>query len=426
MSMYEKIFFSFHENIKKGIYPPGSRLPSIRETAEQYGCNKITAQKAFERLKAEGLIENHVGRGSFVTYPRHSDPQQHGLYPFHSAYISEELFPMKEAGRIFEELFRTDGHLFDAGPMGGDPQLVQVLSGRYRVNPDSTFIISGAQQGLNLCSTLYNLDVSEHIVFEDPTYSGAISVFRPKHFVPLLEDGPDLEVLKRMVREKVRFFYVIPQVHNPTGITYSEQKMATITEYADAYDFFLIEDDYLSEFHDGPVQRFVDRAPHRTIYIKSLSKVTAPGIRLGFMSVPPELYREFIYGKYSADLGTSLLMQKFFTRFISSGLMDSHLERCRKLLKDRKKALGGIIGKYSFLRVHPGQSGYNIWVESEIPLPVPNPPWAKGENFSFSSRVKNSFRLSLLGMNDGDFENGIMYLDSLFRAYSQSETRPVY
>ncbi len=425
MSLYEAIFFSLRDDIEAGVFPPGSRLPSIRETAERFNCNKITVKKAFDRLKAEGLIENQVGRGSFVSYPRYSASQQYSVYPFHSARINGDFFPVAEAGELFTEMFRGEENVFAAGPMGGDPTLIQLLANRYKIDPEATVIISGAQQGLNLCSTLYDLDISRHIVFEDPTYSGAISVFRPKHFVPLLEDGPDLHILKQLVHEKVRFFYAIPQVHNPTGLSYSEEKMQAVAEYAEEHNFFIIEDDYLSEFTDQRIPRFVDRIPHKTIYIKSLSKLTAPGIRLGFMTVPPRFYRDFIYGKYTADIGTPLLMQRFITRFISSGMMDSHLEKCRRKLAERRTLVEEVLGRYAFLRFDPRQAGYNLWVQSEIPLAVPNPPWAKGENFSFSSQWKNSFRLSLLSLNDSDFRNGVKYLDSLFQGIEQSLSGPV-
>jgi len=143
------------------------------------------------------------------------------------------------------------------------------------------------------------------------------------------------------------------------------------------------------------------------------------------MTVPGAMYQDFIRGKFSADLGTSLLMQRFFVRFISSGLLDRHLQKCRTLLGSRKKTIESVIGKYPFLRIPAQQSGYNIWIESSIPLPGEHVPWAKGEHFSFSSRWTDSFRLSLLGMGDRDFQNGASYLDSLFQSCSRNSSRPV-
>ncbi len=425
MSLYEDIFHSLKDAIQKGTYAPGDRLPSIREVARQRNCNKLTVKKAFDMLKDHGLVENHVGRGSFVIFPEWSDASPGPVYAFHSAYICEELFPSAEAGEVFQEIFREERGLFAAGPVGGEPELVKALAQRYDVPPETTIIISGAQQGLNLCSTLYSVNVSESIVFEDPTYSGAISVFKPKHFVPLQSDGPDMESLRIVVAGRTRFFYVMPEVHNPTGISYSKEKMRKIAEYAEEYNFFIIEDDYLSEFLDERPLRFIDIAPKRTIYIKSLSKVTAPGIRLGFMTVPFGLYQKLLRSKYSADIGTTSLMQKFLTRFIRSGLMDQHLRTCRRTLVERKRRVMEVLQRYSFLEVPPGQHGYNLWLHTSVKPEISNPPWAEGKNFSFSAEFENAFRLSLLGMNERDFGRGVAYLDSLFESFNRPSSRPV-
>jgi len=425
MTLYEDIYYEIRQSIKDGRFSPGARLPSIRDIAEQRGCNKLTVKKAYDRLKANGYIENRVGSGSFVRYPENSTPESHRIYPFHSAYVSADLFPTREAADIMQDLFREEEGLFGSGPIGGEAELVQVLSERYRVPAATTLIISGAQQGLNLCSSLYNLKISEQMVFEDPTYSGAISVFKPTKFVPLLQDGPDLQVLEKLADEGARFFYTMPEVHNPTGISYSKEKIEQIAEIARDYDLILIEDDYLSEYLDRTPVRFVDLIPERTIYIKSLSKVTAPGIRLGFMTVPSDLYTQVLYKKYSADIGTTALMQKFLTRFIQSGRLDQHIVHCTRVLEQRKKRVTGILSKYSYLYLDWEQAGYNLWIRTEIPMEVSAPPWAEGKNFSFSPEMRTYFRLSLLGMDNESFEHGAAYLDSLFAAQHTGFQRPV-
>lgn len=425
MALYREIYNEIKAAIKARRFLPGARLPSIREIAEQRGCNKLTVKKAFDRLKADGFIEIRVGSGSFVRFPEGSNHENQRIYPFHSAYIASELFPTDAAAQIMEDLFREETGLFGAGPVGGEAELLQVLSERYRVPAETSLIISGAQQGLNLCSSLYNLKISEQLVFEDPTYSGAISVFKPRKFVPLLEDGPDLAVLRGVAAKGARFFYTMPEVHNPTGITYSEEKIHRVAEIAREFDLVLIEDDYLSEFIPNRLLRFVDLIPERTIYIKSLSKVSAPGIRLGFMTVPPELYQKVLYKKYSADIGTTALMQKFLTRFIQAGLLDEHIACCRAVLQQRKQQVLRIIGKYPFLHLNWKQAGYNLWLRTDLPLSIPNPPWAEGGNFSFSPQMRNFLRLSLLGMNDEHFAHGLAYLDSLFASMQAGFSRPV-
>src|SRR6056297_366046 len=425
MALYETIYDEIEEALETGRFSPGARLPSIRDIAAERGCNKLTVKRAFDRLKAEGFIENKVGSGSFVKYPEHTPPEKSRIYPFHSAYISADFFPTREAAGIMEDLFKEESGLFGAGPTGGEADLIQVLSERYRVPAATSLIISGAQQGLNLCSSLYNLKISEQMVFEDPTYSGAISVFKPKQFVPLQKDGPDLQVLKRKAAEGARFFYTMPEVHNPTGISYSKEKMEQIADLAGEYDLILIEDDYLSEFLPYRPIRFVDLIPERTIYIKGLSKITAPGIRLGFMTVPKDLYQKVLYRKYSADIGTTALMQKFLSRFIKEGVLDRHIRNCRRVMEQRRERICGIIEKYPYLHIDWEQAGYNLWVRTEISLHTPDPPWAEGKNFSLSPEMESYLRLSLMGIDDENFSHGAAFLDSLFASQRKGFAQPV-
>ncbi|HDQ13391.1 MAG TPA: PLP-dependent aminotransferase family protein, partial [Sediminispirochaeta sp.] len=380
MSLYRDIFTSIKEGIERGTYPPGSKLPSIRELAAERGCNKLTVKKAFDLLKESGLIENQVGRGSFVRYRQLDRREKAHVYSFHSAYIGEVFFPVEEAEEIFARLFRDEKGLFASAPVGGEAELIAALAERYRLPADRTIVISGAQQGLNLCGNLLDANVSRHMLFEDPTYSGAIRVFKPLHFVPLETDGPRIDALRRVLAEDIRFFYSMPQVHNPTGISYSKEKIETITELAKEHDLFIIEDDYLSEFLPQRALRFIDIIPERTIYIKSLSKISAPGIRLGFMTVPPRLYERLLANKYAADIGTASLMQKFLAKFIESGALDRHLDRCSQSLRDRKTRVMELLSRYPFLKMQGRQHGYNLWVGSELPLDYPDPPWAAGSN----------------------------------------------
>lgn len=155
MSLIETMVQSLRQAIEEGRYAPGDQLPSIRECAERWGCNKLTAKKAYDRLKAEGYIENSVGRGSFVKYPRRIESER-GLFPFQVASIGEDLFPLDAVRRLTGELFAEVGvSLFAAAPPGGNSRCLDALSSFYRTPRDRTVVISGAQQGLDLAGKLF-------------------------------------------------------------------------------------------------------------------------------------------------------------------------------------------------------------------------------------------------------------------------------
>ncbi|ADK82769.1 aminotransferase-like domain-containing protein [Sediminispirochaeta smaragdinae] len=430
MSLIETMVQSLRQAIEEGRYAPGDQLPSIRECAERWGCNKLTAKKAYDRLKAEGYIENSVGRGSFVKYPRRIESER-GLFPFQVASIGEDLFPLDAVRRLTGELFAEVGvSLFAAAPPGGNSRCLDALSSFYRTPRDRTVVISGAQQGLDLAGKLFSDSLSEVVLFEDPTYSGAVNLFRPKRFVPLLENGPDLDLLEKHAREGIEAFYAMPQIHNPTGISYTPEVMKRIAELATTYGFLIIEDDYLSEFlpsfFDDPPMRFLDLIPERTIYIKSLSKVTAPGIRIGILVAPGTLREDLLFSKFTADIGTSSFMQHLVASLVESGTLKESILINRKICEDRRRRLEILLARYPFLSFTAGRLGYNIWVTSTIDPSLPSAPWAGGENFSFDPASRYRFRLSFMGMSEERFVAGLKYLGGVFDALGNDGPKGIF
>jgi DNA-binding transcriptional MocR family regulator len=274
-------------------------------------------------------------------------------------------------------------------------------------------ILSGAQQGLDLTAKVFAARISEAALFEDPTYPGAVTLFRARNFVPMEEDGPRISALEKMLKNGIRLFYVMPSVHNPTGVSYSLEKKEAVVDLVRQFSVTLIEDDYQSEFASNGAPRFVDLIPEQTLYIKSLAQATFSGLRIGFMVVPGALFDKFRYAKYSADIASAGLMQKFFSAFLEGGHYDAHLAAVRRRIGRRKKRLGALLSGYPALSVPGGQSGCSLWVKSARPPDVSHPPWSTGDQFSFSSRFAHCFRVSFMNLADNRFEEGLDYLRSV-------------
>jgi 2-aminoadipate transaminase len=414
MALYTRIADTIEGRIRSGRYRPGEKIPSVRQTASEFGCNKLTVLKAFDRLKRDGFLENIIGSGSFVRFPEKIARGGH-VFDFRTAYISESFFPYLKAKKIFSDLFDTEKTgAFSSTPVEGDPELIRVLGETFRVPTERMLVISGAQQGLDLTAKVFAAPISDSILFEDPTYPGAISLFKAKHFIPLDEDGPDLDRLDRMLPGQIRLLYTMPTVHNPTGISYSMEKKRALGERAETYSLYIIEDDYLSEFQERSVPRFVDIFPERTIYIKSFSQTTVSGIRLGFMIVPEPLYEKFIYSKYTSDIFSAGLIQKFVMGFIRCGAYAKYVDRTRNRIVKRKKRLVDLIARYPRLTVSGLQSGYSLWVKADRPIELPQVPWTRGEVFSFSPDARSCFRISFMNMDDATFRKGIGFLKEIF------------
>jgi 2-aminoadipate transaminase len=430
MSLSDAIFQEFRDAIDEGRYQPGDQLPSIRELAETRNCNKLTVKKAYDKLKEAGYMENSVGRGSFVSFPRRIGSQE-GLFSFQVASIGADLFPLEEVRILTDKLFRDAGtSLFSAAPPGGDPRCLDALAQFYGMPADRTVIISGAQQGLNLAGRLFSGSVSESVLFEDPTYSGAVNLFRPRRFVPLGEDGPDLQLLETHAGEGIDAFYTMPQIHNPTGISYTSAVMEKIAELAGRYNFLIIEDDYLSEFlpyfFEKRPLRFLDLLPERTIHIKSISKVTAPGIRLGLLVAPESLKEELLFSKFTSDIGTSSFMQNLVRVMVETSLLEKSIRNNRLICGQRRVEMEKLLDRFPFLSYRKGLPGYNIWVKSGIDPAVAAMPWAGGENFSFDPLHRFYFRLSFMALSDSGFASGLEYLSGVLAGLQQSGHRGIY
>jgi DNA-binding transcriptional MocR family regulator len=417
MHRYASIAQSIREYILSGRFTPGEKIPSIREFAKDFECNKLTVHRAFEILKQEGLIENRVGSGSYVRYPEKVTTPQ-GVFDFHTDYLDESLFPYKKIQSIFNQLFENEkAHALAPTPAEGDGDLIRVLSQFFHVPVHQMVIISGAQQGLDLVAKVFAANVSESMLFEDPTYPGAISLFKARHFVALDGDGPNIAHLEeKLVHTPIQLFYTMPSVHNPTGMAYSQERKEAVAHLARRYGFYIIEDDFLSEFRQSSGSRFVDICPEKTIHVKSLSQTTVSGIRLGFMVVPEQLYDKFLYAKFSSDIASFGLMQRCMREFFKLGLYQKHLHKVARIIDDRKKKLLGLIGAFDHLSVSEQQAGYSLWVKSDRALRLSPVPWSVGEDFSFTPEARHFFRLSFMHMDHKTFKNGLEYLIRLWRS----------
>ncbi len=407
--LYQTIAEAIKARIDAGDYKPGEKIPPIRSLTKRFGVTKATVHKAFERLKQQGIIENRVGSGSYVRFPDkiHAAP---GAFDFRTDYLSEHFFPYLQAQTIFNALFDAEkAHALAPTPVEGDPELRQLLGRHYHLPAERTLIISGAQQGLDLVSKVFAANISESILFEDPTYPGAISLFRARHFVPLETDGPNLDQLDRRLSNQIRLFYTMPSVHNPTGISYSAEKKQALARRAQQHGFYIIEDDYLGELKPAP-SRLVDIAPDRTIHIKSFAQTTLAGIRLGLMVVPEDLLARFVFAKYSSDITSSGLLQKFMREFFKQGLYGRHIEKVRKHVDHRRNRLQTVIGLCQECAFDPGQAGYALWVRTTNHRQHLTSPWCRGEEFSFSPYFRAYARLAFMHMADEIFDQSLIYL----------------
>eukprot|EP00828_Plagiopyla_frontata_P008420 TRINITY_DN14195_c0_g1_i1.p3 TRINITY_DN14195_c0_g1~~TRINITY_DN14195_c0_g1_i1.p3 ORF type:complete len:229 (-),score=36.45 TRINITY_DN14195_c0_g1_i1:737-1423(-) len=158
--------------------------------------------------------------------------------------------------------------------------------------------------------------------------------------VEIKEDGIDLDRFEKLLQKnEIRCFYTMSYFQNPTGISYSLEKKKRILELANIYDFYIIEDDYLSELiYNSSIDyipfKWLDEY-NRVIYIKSFSKIFLPGIRLGYLVAPPKFKDVIENSKLNTDITTSSLMQRALEEYISSGKWKYNIEALNKEYNER-------------------------------------------------------------------------------------------
>ena len=223
----------------------------------------------------------------------------------------------------------TDGYL----------PLREFIAERYRkrlglpATADEIQIVNGSQQCLDLMAKIF-LNPGDRVGMERPGYLGAIeafSLYEPEFAaVPLDSEGPDPAAFQKMLKTgPVKFFYGIPNSQNPSGCTYSQDRRREIAECLQGTDTVFYEDDAFGElFFDNkarlPVKRYL---PYQSVISGSFSKITAPGMRIGWMYAPKEILTAFNTAKQAADLHSNFLCQQILARYLATNDLDAHIRK---------------------------------------------------------------------------------------------------
>lgn len=350
----------------------GEKLPPIRKLSEILKVNNITIVNCYKKLQSEGYAYQKMGSGTYAKrkevvqsfkgeYSReiknmiNSDKDE--IVDFTGESQNDIFFPIEEFKEVINRVLDRDG---------AEALLIQETLGYSRlrdtiknvfwkgnINPEEILILSGAQQGIDIAAKAI-LNINDNVVVEKPTYGGALSVFKWRRAnifeIPMKDDGIDIKCLEEVLKKnKIKCFYAMSYFHNPTGISYSRENKLNILELAEKYDFYIIEDDYLSEliYDDSLIHepfKTLDKN-NRVVYIRSFSKIFLPGIRLGYM-IYPEVFKDIMQSsKVNTDIATSTLMQRALELYIRDGYFEVHIDTLKNEYKKRYNIMKKLIQK---------------------------------------------------------------------------------
>lgn len=251
-------------------------------------------------------------------------------------------FPVAELRAAFDaELAENGAAAVQYSTTEGEPALREWVAERETANglptdPNQVLIVSGSQQALDLIAKAF-VEPGAPVLVESPTYLGALqafSAFGPDYRVVATDDeGFRPETVAAGALDGARFMYVMPNFQNPGGRTLTEACRRDIAARARSADFWLVEDDPYGElwYRTPPPPSLRMWAPERTIRLGSLSKILAPGLRLGYVVAPPQAIDLLVRLKQGTDLQTGTLTQRAAARVMRSGLLDEHLPRIRAI-----------------------------------------------------------------------------------------------
>jgi 2-aminoadipate transaminase len=307
-------------------------------------------------LRARGMTSSVIRELLKLT----QDPE---IISFAGGLPAPEVFPVAEieaaARRVLAEHATS---ALQYGATEGYLPLRELLvrhMARYgiEVGPANVLITSGAQQALDLVGKLF-VNSGDHVLTEEPTYVGALQAFTAYQAqyltVPIDDEGMCTDRLEEALRAGPKFLYVLPNFQNPGGVTLSLERRWRLVELASRHGTPIIEDDPYGQLryegrHLPPLVQ-IDAEHHGSarrgrsyrggvIYLGSLSKTLAPGLRVGWVVAPEEVVARLVQMKQGIDLHTSTFSQMVAYEVARGGFLDRHVRLVRQTYGARRDAM---------------------------------------------------------------------------------------
>jgi GntR family transcriptional regulator / MocR family aminotransferase len=346
--------------IRAGRLAPHARMPSTRVLATDLGVSRRLVVDAYSQLTAEGFLLSRHGSGTRVatveaaSAPEHVESARRHDVDFLPGSPDLGSFPRAawlralRAG-LAEISSESLGYVEPQGLPAARTAIADYLRRTRGVQADPRHIVlcSGATQAIALLSRALQGDELP-LAMEDPGFWLHRMILRHNGIEPLAipvnEDGIDVDAL---ADSGARTILSTPAHQSPTGVVLSAARRTALVEWARA-GHLVIEDDYDAEYRydRAPVGALQGLAPDRVIYLGSTSKTLAPGLRIGWLVLPPALVGAIRLSKGLADAGSSVMDQIAFARLLTSGGYDRHLRQMRRRYLSRRNALLAALGRH--------------------------------------------------------------------------------
>lgn len=455
------------DDIRRGRLKPGANLPSSRTLATSLNVHRNTVLAAYRELSAEGWIETTQGKGTFVSAampemntqraasrlrpniatrlgfdltPKTSlytplRPAAHGTIDLSAGKPDVRLLPTDIIARAYRRASRSaDKHLFDYGDPRGDERLRSALAtmlGAVRgvvANADEVLVTRGSQMALDVTARAL-FSPGDVVAIEALGYRPAWEAFGQTgaRLVPLPvdEEGLSIDALEGLVeRERVRAVYVTSHHQYPSTVLLSPARRLRLLELARTHRFAILEDDYDHEFHyDGrPVLPLAssDRSGV-VIYIGTLSKILAPGLRIGFVVAPAPLIERLASVRTFIDRQGDQAVERAIADLLEDGEVQRHARRMRRIYQERRDLLANALRKHleGALEFTVPSGGIAMWLRVAPEIDVDE--WVKraaergltvhgGRRYAFDGRPRPFLRVCFASLNEREIREAVTRL----------------
>jgi 2-aminoadipate transaminase len=297
------------------------------------------------------------------------------------------------------------------------------------VDADQVLITTGSQQGLDLVGKVL-IDPGSRVAVEHPTYLGALQAFAPyeAEFVAVEgdEDGPLPAALE--AARGARFVYLLPNFQNPSGRCVPAARRDALVDRAGELGLPIVEDNPYGDlwFDHPPPPPLSARAGDAAVYLGSFSKVLAPGLRLGYVVAPRQLYPKLLQAKQAADLHTPGFNQRVVHEVIKDGFLRDHVPTIRTRYRAQRDAMQAALERHmpAGCRWNKPVGGMFFWVElpkgidatALLPKAVDaGMAFVPGAAFYCRDAHENTLRLSFVTVAPAVIEQGIAALARVLR-----------
>ncbi|HJV48425.1 MAG TPA: PLP-dependent aminotransferase family protein [Geothrix sp.] len=382
--LYIRVAEAVVSSIRRGHAPRGQVLPGIRDLAAQLGVHRNTVLAAMRELEAQGWVGARPRSGFFVAeaLPEASTAQAQGrvseapgslgfdvpnhLRPitdardlfmdFSDGVADARLAPTEGLARAYQRALRLKGvELLQSADFKGQPRLRQALAEHLaqkralNFDPSRLLILRSTSMAVSLVAQVLIGSERGHVGVENPGHPAVWETLKQAssavlHPLRVDEGGVCVEDLENLLRvQKLQILVLTPQSHYPTGVPLAPERRKRLLELAGIHRFAILELDTEFDLLRGdPAARRPLAASDETgqvMYVGSLARVFAPGLRLGYLVVPSPLADRFARARQRLDFQGDALLEWAFSELMLEGEYFRHLRRVRKACLERKEAL---------------------------------------------------------------------------------------